>query len=276
MIQTLKHLCYLLKCNCSETELLTICRDLKKADPEIDKKYYRKKVENQIDKLGRVKERIMYPAKGRLRLIQERIKSNILSKIELPEFVQGGVKKRDNLTNAKFHQGKLYKFGTDLKKFYPTITSKKVYEMFRRNNFSPDVSKTLTQLTTFKGMLPQGTHTSTHIANLVFLPVDYIIYDFCNQNRITYTRFIDDLTMSSPQDFKFSVEMILDTILQSGFRISHRKTQYRKMLEVTGAKVGNNSLLPTEKLKKKLANIHIYSEAQRIGILNYLKRIYLQ
>jgi RNA-directed DNA polymerase len=74
----------------------------------------------------------MYPAKGRLKLIQDRIKSNILSRIELPEFVQGGVKKRDNLSNAKFHKGKLYKFATDLKKFYPTITSKKVFEMFRR------------------------------------------------------------------------------------------------------------------------------------------------
>src|SRR5688572_10080478 len=212
MIQNLKHLCYELKCSCSEMELLTICQDLRKADPEIDKKYYRRKIEIQTDKLGRMKERILYPAKGRLKLIQNRIKSNILSKIELPVFVQGGVKKRDNLTNAKFHQGKLYKFATDLRKFYPTITSKKVFEMFRRNNFSPDVSKVLTQLTTYKGMLPQGTHTSTHIANLVFLPADYLIYDFCKQNNITYTRFIDDLTMSSPKDFKFSVEMILESI----------------------------------------------------------------
>src|SRR5688500_4543377 len=105
MINTPKHLAYVLKCGTSEEELFQMCYELSQWDETIDKKYYRKKEETKIDKLGRLKVRILYPSKGRLKLIQQRIKGSILQIIPLPSFVQGGVKKRDNLTNASAHKG---------------------------------------------------------------------------------------------------------------------------------------------------------------------------
>jgi RNA-directed DNA polymerase len=272
MINTLKHLAFILKCSTTAEEILKICGDLESNNEEIDKKYYRKQEVEKVSS-GKVKIRTLYPSLGRLKLIQERIRKNILQKIELPVFLHGGIKGRSNLTNAKKHQGKKFKFTTDLKMFFPSVTSPLIYEMFIKNGFSPDVSRALTILTSYKGMLPQGTPTSTHIANLVLLPLDFKIYDFCKINSITYTRFVDDLSMSSSVDFKDDCSYLLEFIRKANFRISHKKTNYNTMTNVTGLKVGNNSLQATEKFLKTLKDCESLSQEQLKGKKDYLKRI---
>ena len=171
-------------------------------------RYYYKKEEIKTHKdgspkikNGKVQIRILFPSKGKLKIIQSRIK-HLLAKIELPSNILGGVKKCDNIKNAKVHKGKKYHFCTDLKDFFPFITNKAVYNTFIQNGFSPDVSSLLTKLTTCNGELPQGTPTSTHIANLAFLPTDMEIINLCESNKITYTRYVDDLTFSSQDDFQ--------------------------------------------------------------------------
>ena len=73
-----------------------------------------------------------------------------------------------------------------------------------------------------------------------------IINNFCKQNGITYTRFIDDLSMSSPNDFKELTDYILEFIRKTNFRISHSKTLYGTRTSITGIDVGNNSLKATK------------------------------
>jgi len=271
MIETVKHLAYILKCKTSPRELRTICADLSHPDHINDSKYYRKKVEIKI-KAGKPKERILYPSKGRLKLIQERIKSNILSKIVLPDFVQGGVKGRSNLTNALIHKGKRYKFTTDIRKFFPSVTSEMVYKMLLDYKFSPDVARTLTLLCTYKGMLPQGTPTSTHIANLVFLPLDWEIQKNFPLPNMFYSRFVDDVTISSNNDFKAFVQSILKTITDSSFRISHQKTHYNGISDITGIDVAYNGLRPNKKFLDKL-NEENQTENQKNGRLTYFNRV---
>lgn len=86
--------------------------------------HYSERIELKIDNKtglpktyidGTTKKRIIRPSKKRLKIIQSKIKDRILSKIELPNNVHGGVKKRSNISNAKPHQGNKYVFVTDLK-----------------------------------------------------------------------------------------------------------------------------------------------------------------
>jgi RNA-directed DNA polymerase len=256
MIQTYKHLVYTLQCSASINELNKI---IIKVDD-----YYKKKLDGK---------RILYPSNGRLKEIQQRIKSQILDKIELPHFLFGGVKGKTNISNAKMHKGKKYKFTTDLKKFFPSISWKLVYGMFLANGFSADVARVLTILTTYKGMLPQGCPTSTSIANLVFIPVDFEINNFCIENEITYTRFVDDLSMSSPNDFKDITQQLLDFVRKSNFRISHKKTFYGTNVSVTGIEPRNNSLRAPKSFLNTLSNATLLSSAEILGKKNYLKQI---
>lgn len=224
-------------------------------------------------KNGEIQYRTLYPSTGLLKTVQESIKDRILSKIGLPPHIQGGVKKKNNITNAKRHQGKKYHFRTDLSGFYPSVRYKMVYDMFIRNGFSPDVSRLLTQLTTYKGELPQGTPTSTHIANLVSLPIDFQLIDFCSNRGITYTRFVDDLSFSSAKDFQAITHEIISIITSRGFSINHKKTFYKVGRTLTtGIWVKNNSLDARDDQKKRLVDPDL-TESQRKGIENYIKRV---
>ncbi len=174
----------------------------------------------------------------------------------MPSPVHGGVKRRSNISNAKPHQGKKYIFTTDLQEFFPNITSKQVYKTLVDLKFSPHLAHWITALTTWKHKLPQGTPTSTHIANLVFLATDLKLIELCNANSITYTRYIDDLTFSASIDFQGSIAKILEIVKKDGFKLSYRKTLYKGKQTITGIEVFPNKIDAPQRIidKAKLEN----------------------
>jgi RNA-directed DNA polymerase len=272
MILTLKHLAYELKVDFSEIE--TILQG-------IDKFYY-EKVEIKKDKNGQpkikngvIQQRVLNPSIARLKIIQKRIQRNILTKLQMPGYAYGAVKGKDNVTNAKKHQGKKYIFTTDLKSFFPSINHRRVFEMYRSFDFSPTVARVLTQLTTYKGRLPQGAPTSPTIANLVFIKTGKKLELFAQENKLTFTSFIDDLTFSAPIDFKHRAQVIIKTIQEDGFKISHNKTNFKtKMPIVTGVVVKNNSLDITPSFKIKLNIVEGKTPEQIKGHQLYAAKVF--
>ncbi len=213
--------------------------------------YYYERSEPKLDvktgefkkyKDGTIKQRVIRPSRNELKILQSRIKDRILAPIQLPTNIHGGIKKKDNITNAKRHQGNKYQFTTDLRDFYPNISFKQVYQSLLNVGFSTHFSHILTQLTTWKYALPQGTPTSNHLANLVFLPTDRQLIELCLQNGITYTRYVDDLTFSSQQDFRPLLNEILEIVRSNNFSINYRKTQYQGNQTITGIDVFLNKI----------------------------------
>ncbi|HLG35640.1 MAG TPA: reverse transcriptase family protein [Bacteroidia bacterium] len=246
----LKYLASLLCCKPTHIEYL--CNNLKS--------YYGKWVEEKTDKEsgkikvysdGTPKTRTIRPSKKILKQIQKSLKINILSKVELPKNIQGGVKKKSNKTNAKQHQGNKYQFTTDLLDFFPNITHHQIYSMYLRLGYSKYVAHWLTKLTSYEFELPQGTPTSTHIANLVFLPTDLKLIELCKANNITYTRYVDDLTFSSQKDFRHLTKHFVDVIQKGVFKIGYRKTKYEGNQTITGIKVFNNYIDAPDKIKTR-------------------------
>ncbi|QBA20791.1 RNA-directed DNA polymerase [Chryseobacterium indologenes] len=201
---------------------------------------------------GTVKKRYIRPSLLKLKALQSNIKNNILEKIPLPSNVHGGVKKRNNITNAKKHQGKKYVLTTDLQEFFPSVKSPMVYQTFIDLGFNKQFAFYITRFVTWKGELPQGTPTSTHIANIVFLKIDNQLISFCEQHNITYTRFVDDLTFSSQQDFQHIISDILEIVKSCGFRLSMRKTNYSGNQTITGVKVFNHKIDVPDKIIEKV------------------------
>lgn len=272
MINTIKHLCYVLKS--SEEELSDIISN-------IDQFYY-KKVElktnkdgsTKLDQNGVPKKRVLYPSTGKLKHIQKIILQFILNKIQPSQYAYGAVKGRDNVMNAKKHQGKKFVFTTDLKDFFPGISHQMVFDMFRINKFSPTVSRVLTKLTTYKGQVPQGAPTSPMIANLVFGKTGDKLETLSKKHNITFTTFIDDLTFSSSNDFKELTFSFLKIIRANGFKLSHKKTNYKTRYPIiTGVLVKNNSIDVPKSLKEKLQNPIGLSTEQIAGISQYASKI---
>ncbi|MBS1918458.1 MAG: RNA-directed DNA polymerase [Bacteroidetes bacterium] len=243
--------------------------------------YYKEWVEQKTDKKtgdfkrfkdGTIKQRTIRPSLKELKVIQTNIKNRILASIELPNSVHGGVKKRSNISNAKPHQGNKYQFTTDLQEFYPNIDFQRVYNTFIGLKFSPHYAHWLTKLTTWKYELPQGTPTSTHIVNLVFLETDKKLIDLCSKHGITYTRYVDDLTFSSQQDFRHYLNDILNIVTSGGFKLSYRKTKYSGNQTITGINVFLNKIDAPEKIIEK-ANAEKNTKSTTKPFSNYLNNI---
>lgn len=201
---------------------------------------------------GTIKQRYIRPSLGKLKILQSRIKNKVLEKIILPENVHGGVKKKNNISNAKNHQGKKYVLTTDLQEFFPSVKPFHVHEAFLELGYNKQFAFYMMRFVTWKGELPQGTPTSTHIANIVFLKIDNLLIEFCDKNNITYTRFVDDLTFSSQQDFQHLIPQILEIVTISGFRLSRRKTKYEGNQKITGIKVFNHKIDAPENIIAKV------------------------
>lgn len=273
VVKSKKYLKYLL--GYSFQELTELCKNL---DSYYYDKYILKKDKlgnPKLDSDGNIILRKLTPTKGILEIIQDKIKKKILDQTDYPSYVLGGVKKRSNIINAKVHQGKKYFFCTDLKNYFPSIKPNIVYQMFLDNGFSYDIAHILTKLTTFKNKLPQGTHTSTDISNLVFLTTDDKISDFCSNKNIIYTRFIDDLVFSSSVDFKVETKELVKIILSSGFKLNNTKTYYKiGPSEVTGIITKNNTLSLDKYHYLKVAKaMHDGNEKSLKALLSYQNRV---
>lgn len=247
-----KKLCFTIGFKRSEIKLLL---------ENIDKNYS-KWSEDKTDKLGNPKRYLDGTIKTRtfrnpstfLKLVQKRIKVNVIDKVTLPENVHGGVKKRSNITNAKAHQGNKYLFETDLQEFYPNINKETVYKIFLGLGYSSHISHWLTKLITVDNQLPQGSPASLGISNLVFIKTDKKLKEYCKTHSITYTRYVDDLTFSSQQDFGERIQEILDIVINDNFKINRRKTKYDSDQTITGIQPYLNKIDAPENIIEKSKN----------------------
>lgn len=261
--------------NISQKQLDYLLNNIDKYYYLISNPKYDKKGNQLFDKKGKPRTRDLYPSTKLLKTVQTRIYMQLLLSIKLPEYAFGGIKKRDNILNAKMHQGNKFFFNTDLRNFYPSITHKQVFEMFIKKNFSPTIAQILTKLTTFKGQLPQGTPTSPYLANLVFVSAGTEIEILTKEKGLTFTTFVDDITISSKTDFKHLINDIVDIINSKDFKISHNKTFYQTSFpKVTNVIVGNNGLYLANSYKERINNFIDKKTAQARGTINYYERVH--
>ncbi len=212
----------------------------------------------------------------KLKELQSKLLKNVFYKITLPEYFFGGLKNKDAVLNARIHQGNKYFFLTDLKNFYPSVSSKSVENALRKEGFYPDVARILTKICTKEGAIPQGCPTSSFLASLV-------VYHSCNDlfekykfDGLKVSIYVDDITFSSPNDFKKKTNGILDELRTRGLKINFDKTHYcTKNPRVTGIQVKNNAICPLP-YTFKLAKDKTITENSRNGHIQrilYVKRI---
>lgn len=181
---------------------------------------------------------------------------------------------------ASRHCGAHWLIKMDITGFFESISEIQVFRCFKELGYQPLVSFELARIvtigpveqsprhkdpvwkirqknaaipaysTTALGYLPQGAPTSPMLSNIVMKPVDVNILDAAKETRLTYTRYSDDLTFSTPakgfdrSDASSFVHAVEDILSSAGFRPQHRKTKIippgiRKIvlgLNVDGAK----------------------------------------
>ena len=71
----------------------------------------------------------------------------------------------------------------------------------------------LTSLTTYQGAVPQGAPTSTYVANLIFGDAEALVVSRLAEKGYTYTRYIDDITISTKRSLSKSELAFITTCI---------------------------------------------------------------
>lgn len=205
----------------------------------------------KIDK-GNGRFRLITPPWPELMSIQRRLLSFLKVHKSWASCVHGGVPHKSIFTNARPHVRRAMVANLDVKDFFPTTTLNKVQDALERNHLPPDVACLLAKLTTYspnggEPCLPQGSPTSTFLANLVFEPADTRFVKLCKRHGLDFTRYVDDITVSGDRDFRDLRGGLVQIITDVGYVVSAEKVLFRgrdKRQIVTGLVV-NDRLRPT-------------------------------
>jgi hypothetical protein len=181
-----------------------------------------------IHKRGR-KPRAVFPASPALRDIHQRILDRILRRAALPPYLMGGITGRSYIGNARVHSSAKVLLGGDVDAFYPSISTHRVECIFQDVfHFPSHIARLLAKLCTRRGELVQGGVASTHIANLALYRREPDLFKETQRQGLTYTRFVDDMHMSSqcrraPRAVTRAMTMMRQMMEREGFRPKRSK-----------------------------------------------------
>jgi len=195
---------------------------------------------------------------GRLKTFQRVVLEGILSHFQMPEHVQGCVKGRSAVTNARLHVNKDVVVNIDLCDFFGTVSFDMVSEIFAKHFlFDEQAAEVFARLTVIGGGLPQGAPTSPAIANIAALKLDADIMRLCQQaltnNEFKYSRYVDDITISGGTQLIVLIAKIYEIIEQHGFLPNTKKTRILRRTNrqsVTGVVVNDHPNVPKTILRR--------------------------
>lgn len=215
----------------------------------------------------------------KLMTIQKAINRALLNKIRLSENCVGFVKNKSIVTNAEKHIGAKVLLKFDIKDFFPSIKFYKVYKQFRFIGYGEKVAKCLTMICVdSSGSLPQGAPTSPALSNIVCFKLDKRIANFCSNQNLIYTRYADDITISSltvleKKEINFIKKIIIKIINEEGFESNPEKLNViysNSRMEVTGIVV-NKKLSVKKEVIREVENAIRY--IKKYGLENHLDHI---
>lgn len=205
------------------------------------------------------------------------------------EAAMGFVPHRSVVTNARVHVGQKYVYNIDLKDFFPSITSGRLFKRLQVAPFSMDkkMASLVTDLCCYtnadgKNVLPQGAPTSPTITNFISEHLDRKLSKLARAYGMKYTRYADDITFSCSsnmfaEDGKFckSLRNIIEE--EEHFKINTDKTRLchsGERQEVTGLTVNEQTNVTRKYVKQIRLFLHIWEakglpEAQRLFEKHY-------
>lgn len=195
----------------------------------------------KFERNGKEKTRWIERPKPLLRTVQRRL-SRLLDRIEPPEYLHSGYRKRSYLTNARQHPCNVRIAKIDVKKFFPNASGSYVHRCFKDTfHCSPDVAVMLTKLVTFEGHIPTGGNSSTMVSFWAYKPMFDEINALAASCGLRMSCCVDDMTFSGPAATAGFLEKVRRIIVRFGLR-GHK----RHCFEATVPKVVTGVALTTK------------------------------
>jgi RNA-directed DNA polymerase len=219
---------------------------------------------------------------GLLREMQDKLQKDLQSLYAAHPSAHGFIEKRSIASNARAHVGKRWVLNIDLVDFFPTINFGRVRGLFMKPPFEMGAAAATVcaQIVTYRNGLPQGAPTSPVLSNFIAATLDRQLLRLARQNKLVYTRYADDITLStnlaqfppaiavreeiSGGGFKVAAGDALEqAIVASGFAINGNKVRIQghgTQQSVTGLVVNSRINVERERIRKIRAMLHAWSK----------------
>lgn len=184
--------------------------------------------------------RTVYSPSRLLRRIQSRINSRLFRQegmLHWPSYIFGSIPNqangkdvdpRDYIACARRHSGARSLLKVDVKDFFDNVTQHLVEEIFAKVfKYPPNVCEALSNICCHDGRLLQGALTSSYLASLAFHDVEGKVVERLSYKRLTYTRYVDDITVSSRDpmaNFDFALSIIKGMVESKDLPLNAAKT----------------------------------------------------
>jgi RNA-directed DNA polymerase len=112
-------------------------------------------------------ERMIVAPNEATKKLQRAINSRLLSRLAVHPNCLGFRRGKSIVSHAQVHAGQLVVIRLDVVDFFPSTSSQRVEQYFRRIGWNKAAAALLAKLTTYKGGLPQGAPTSPALSNVV-------------------------------------------------------------------------------------------------------------
>lgn len=220
-----------------------------------------------------------------MRVVQYKILTQILNKIEVPEYVYAFEKGKSIPQMAVSHVGKDMVVSIDLEDFFTSIKQYQLFDLFQHIGFGEKPARTLSELCTYDSFVPQGALTSPKLSNIITaLTFGPAIKEYCDKMGFTLSVYADDITISMDQETRIKhgkgvVRNILKVVAREvgryRFRINTSKTKVMRYFQrqyVCGAVVNVKVNLQKSERNKLRAMVYncnkngIEAEAKKAGI----------
>ena len=212
----------------------------------------------------------------------------------------GFTKRRNCKTSLEVHRKNKSRWflKLDIKDFFPNTTveilKKAMDEVYPFCKLNDAAKQDLITLCTLDGATPQGAPTSPMLTNMVMVAKDVAITKYCKSHNLTYTRYADDILISSRESFDWKqVQQDLQNLLGE-YQIKEEKTRYGSFNGRNwnlGLMYNNNYKITVGHKKKQLVKnmVHNYLTKEElqtfdnwyqligtVGYCNYVEPEYFQ
>lgn len=150
--------------------------------------------------------------------------------------------------NALKHAANEYLLNVDLEDFFHFIHWQEIFESINRPPFNihDTVAKSICNISVFEGRLAMGAPTSPALSNIAAYALDKEILNYCLQENITYTRYVDDMSFSAGKPLsERHFEQLHAIIIRYGYELNMKKLKRfspGEVKSITGLEVKNGSI----------------------------------
>lgn len=234
---------------------------------------HRYKTYEILKKDGKNKRKIAQPSKE-VKLLQRSALKLLEPILPIHDLAFAYTKNRSIKNNAMIHQNSKFILKTDLSNFFNSITPKILLEQIRKTNISVSskneelVSNLFFWKETRKDglKLSIGAPSSPLLSNFIMYNFDNKIVEVCKQYDCAYSRYADDITISSSKNFyELNFPLIIKKILLEEFgesiKLNSNKTKYISKAyhrNVTGITITNDGSISIGSNNKRLLSSKIH------------------